>query len=219
MEDEPMLAADRVVALTPGFAITIPETENEFAINGNHLTLVKGNQFDDEGSSNSDTDKIMARKDAMTMKIDAQYKELQSRSKQPNPDHNDDDTPIFVDKQFGRPSGSLLSNTQPNPKGSSSKPYQPPQARNEQVNELFTRSGKSYDPPINPNDQQNDSETPIIFDSKDEDEDPTPQPKPKDPKPVKENPIPKPYKPKIPYPQRPKKEKMEAQYRKFLDMI
>ncbi|GKG23005.1 hypothetical protein Tco_0388308, partial [Tanacetum coccineum] len=27
-------------------AITIPETANEFAIKGNHLTLVKGNQFD-----------------------------------------------------------------------------------------------------------------------------------------------------------------------------
>nr|GEU44892.1 reverse transcriptase domain-containing protein [Tanacetum cinerariifolium] len=47
MDDETMWAADRVVALTPGFAITIPETANEFAIKGNHLTLVKGNQFDD----------------------------------------------------------------------------------------------------------------------------------------------------------------------------
>ncbi|GKE79851.1 hypothetical protein Tco_1549851 [Tanacetum coccineum] len=46
MNDEPMWAADRVVALTPGSAITIPETTNEFAIKGNHLTLVKGNQFD-----------------------------------------------------------------------------------------------------------------------------------------------------------------------------
>ncbi|GJU01341.1 hypothetical protein Tco_1111679 [Tanacetum coccineum] len=46
MADEPMWAADRVVALTPGSAITIPETTNEFAIKGNHLTLVKGNQFD-----------------------------------------------------------------------------------------------------------------------------------------------------------------------------
>nr|GEU49698.1 hypothetical protein [Tanacetum cinerariifolium] len=46
MDDEPMWAADRVVALTPGSAITIPETTNEFAIKGNHLTLVKGNQFD-----------------------------------------------------------------------------------------------------------------------------------------------------------------------------
>nr|GEV68936.1 reverse transcriptase domain-containing protein [Tanacetum cinerariifolium] len=112
-----------------------------------------------------------------------------------------------------------IHNTQPNPKGSSSKPYQPPQARNEQVNVVFTRSGKSYDPPINPNDQQNNSETPVIFDSDDEDEEPTSQPKPKDPKPVKENLIPKLYKPKILYPQRLKKEKIEAQYGKFLDMI
>ncbi|GKC96575.1 hypothetical protein Tco_1162017, partial [Tanacetum coccineum] len=167
--------------------------------------------------------------DAMTMKMDAQYKEFQSRSKQPNPDHNDDDTPMsreeeakfmqtfrrtcfyndyrdldsnrdnwrssgrnaynrdnyqshsddkpdlqkqlsdfikaqqstnsfvketfmdlktkletitknhqasiqnleakfdkFADKQSGRPFRSLPSNTQPNPKGSSPKPYQPP---------------------------------------------------------------------------------------------
>ncbi|GJV30887.1 reverse transcriptase domain-containing protein [Tanacetum coccineum] len=160
MDDEPMWAADRVVAPTHGLAITIPETANEFAIKGNHLTLVKGNQFDgriktdphkhiheflgvcdmfkygeteneavrlmmfplsltgeaktwldeinegtieprmnlaknqkpkislkktvalaDKGSSNSDTDKIMARMDAITMKMDARYKEIQSRAK------------------------------------------------------------------------------------------------------------------------------------------
>ncbi|GKF62510.1 hypothetical protein Tco_0182564 [Tanacetum coccineum] len=46
MDDEPMWVADRVVAPTFGTAITIPETTNEFAIKGNHLTLVKGNQFD-----------------------------------------------------------------------------------------------------------------------------------------------------------------------------
>ncbi|GJR86349.1 reverse transcriptase domain-containing protein [Tanacetum coccineum] len=46
MDDEPMWAADYVVAPTLGSAITIPETANEFAIKGNHLTLVKGNQFD-----------------------------------------------------------------------------------------------------------------------------------------------------------------------------
>ncbi|GKA49321.1 putative reverse transcriptase domain-containing protein [Tanacetum coccineum] len=45
-DDEPIWATNRVVAPTPGFAITIPETENEFAIKGNHLTLVKGKQFD-----------------------------------------------------------------------------------------------------------------------------------------------------------------------------
>ncbi|GJU27117.1 reverse transcriptase domain-containing protein [Tanacetum coccineum] len=46
MDDEPMWATERVVAPIPDSAITIPETANEFAIKGNHLTLVKGNQFD-----------------------------------------------------------------------------------------------------------------------------------------------------------------------------
>nr|GEX41556.1 hypothetical protein [Tanacetum cinerariifolium] len=32
MDDEPIWATDRIVALTPVFAITIPETTNEFAI-------------------------------------------------------------------------------------------------------------------------------------------------------------------------------------------
>ncbi|GJW10240.1 hypothetical protein Tco_1576067 [Tanacetum coccineum] len=52
MDDEPMWAADHVVAPTPGSAITIPEIANEFAIKGNHLTLVKGNQFDGRTKTN-----------------------------------------------------------------------------------------------------------------------------------------------------------------------
>ncbi|GJT80674.1 reverse transcriptase domain-containing protein [Tanacetum coccineum] len=338
MDDEPMWAADRVVALTPGSAVTIPEAANEFAIkadsslqlfffdsseksepffqhekesitdawlrmkemlrNCHGHNLSKGNiikiiyhgfneitqkvlnaaaggiflyktpnqayqlledkvllkldwaknqktksslkktiSFAAEGSSNFDTKKIMARMDAMTMKMDAQYKEFQSRSKKSNLD--DDDIPMsceeeakfmqtfcrthfyndycdcdsnrdnwrssgrndynrdnyqphsndkpdlqiqlsdfikaqhstnsfdpdlenlannhqasiqnleakfdrLADKKSGRPSGSLPSNTQPTPKGSSSKPYQPPQARNEHVNAVFTRNGKRF---------------------------------------------------------------------------
>ncbi|GJW48090.1 reverse transcriptase domain-containing protein [Tanacetum coccineum] len=46
MDDEPMWAADHVVAPTSSFTITILETANEFSIKGNHLTLVKGYQFD-----------------------------------------------------------------------------------------------------------------------------------------------------------------------------
>ncbi|GKD93537.1 hypothetical protein Tco_1373374 [Tanacetum coccineum] len=46
MDDEPMWTADHVVAPTLSSAITIPETANEFAIKGNHLTLVKENQLD-----------------------------------------------------------------------------------------------------------------------------------------------------------------------------
>ncbi|GJX28844.1 reverse transcriptase domain-containing protein [Tanacetum coccineum] len=45
-DDEPIWVADHVVTPTRGSAITIPKTANEFAIKGNHLTLVKGNQFD-----------------------------------------------------------------------------------------------------------------------------------------------------------------------------
>ncbi|GJZ50183.1 hypothetical protein Tco_0604373 [Tanacetum coccineum] len=357
MDDEPMWAADRVVAPTPGSAITIPKTANEFAIKGNIIkifyhglseitqevlnaaaggiflyktpnqayqlledkvllkldwaknqktksSLKKTVAFADEGSSNTDTDKIMARMDAMTIKMDAQYKELQSRAKQPTPDLNDDDIPMsreeeakfmqtfrktrfyndyrdrdsnrdnwrssgrndynrdnyrsntddkpydlqkqfndfmksqqstnafvketfmdlktqletvaknhqaliqnletkfdrLADKQSGRPSGSLPSNTQPNPRGSNSKAYQPPQARNEHVNAVFTRSGKSYNPPDNPNDQQNNSENPINFDSDDEDDEPTPQPKTQPPKLVKENSFTQTIIPRFPYP-------------------
>ncbi|GJX38610.1 reverse transcriptase domain-containing protein [Tanacetum coccineum] len=66
-------------------------------------------------------------------------------------------------------------------------------------NAVFTRSGKSYNPPVNSNDQQTNSENPINFDDSDEeDEEPTPQPKTQNPKPVKETTLPKPYKLKIP---------------------
>ncbi|GJZ23282.1 putative reverse transcriptase domain-containing protein [Tanacetum coccineum] len=152
MDDEPMWAADRVVAPTLGSAITIPETVNKFAIKGNifkifyHglseitqevLNAVAGgiflyktpnqayqlledkvllkldwtkNQktksffnktvaFADEGSSNTDTNKIMARMDAMTIKMDAQYKELQSRAKQPTSDLDDDDIPMSHEEE------------------------------------------------------------------------------------------------------------------------
>ncbi|GJX84142.1 reverse transcriptase domain-containing protein [Tanacetum coccineum] len=343
MDGEPMWAADRVVASTLSSAITIPETANEFAIKGNHLTLVRGNQFDGrtktdphrdtkneavrlmmfplsltgevkiwldelnegtierwdelrtafisrffppalfdrllgeirniikifyhglneitqevlnattdgiflyktpnqayqlledkillkldwaknqktksslkktvafaaEGSSNSNTDKLVARMDVKTIKMDAQYKELQSRAKQPTPDLDEDDMPMSREEE-----AKFMQTFRNN-----SKAYQPPQSGNEHVNAIFTRSGKSNDPPVNPNDQQNNSITPINFDSNDEEDKPAPQPKTQPPKPIKEMPLPKPYKPKIPYPQRLRKEKMEAQYGKFLDMI
>ncbi|GJY78130.1 reverse transcriptase domain-containing protein [Tanacetum coccineum] len=325
MDDEPMWVADRVVAPTPSSANTIPETANEFAIKGNHLTLVKGNQFD--GRTKTDPHKhiheslgicdmfkyrdsknkavrlmmfpLSLTEEAKTWLDEfnegtietwdelrtafisrffppALFERISNRClaseitqevlnaaaggiflyKTPNQAYqlleDKQSTNAFVketfmdlktqlktvaknhqasiqnletmfdrlaDKQSGRPSGSLPSNTQPNPKGHNSKAYQPPQSRNEPVNAVFTRSGKFYNSPVNLNDQQTNSETPINFDSDDEDEEPTPQPKTQNPKPVKETPLPKPYKPKIPYPQRLRKEKMEAQYGKFLDMI
>ncbi|GKB78248.1 hypothetical protein Tco_0945143 [Tanacetum coccineum] len=218
VDDELMWVADRVVASTPGSAITIPETVNELAIKGNHLTLVKGNQFD--GRIKTDPHKHIHE----FLRICDMFKYKDTKNEVVRlmmfPLSLTGEAKTWLDElNEGTIETSLPSNTQPNPKGSSSKPYQPPQARNEHVNAVLTPSGKSYDPPINPNDQPNDSRNPINFDSDDEDEEPTPQPKVKAPKPVKETPILKPYKPKIPYPQCLRKEKMEAQYGKFLNMI
>nr|GEU62480.1 hypothetical protein [Tanacetum cinerariifolium] len=55
-----------------------------------------------------------------------------------------------------RPTGSLPSNTQTNPKpssGSNDKAYRPPPARIKHVNVVCIRSGRTYDPPPNPIDK------------------------------------------------------------------
>ncbi|GKC60160.1 hypothetical protein Tco_1087758 [Tanacetum coccineum] len=52
MDIKPMWATDCVVTPTLGSAITIPKTANKFAIKGNHLTLIKGNQFDGRTKTN-----------------------------------------------------------------------------------------------------------------------------------------------------------------------
>ncbi|GKE02873.1 hypothetical protein Tco_1390856, partial [Tanacetum coccineum] len=156
-------AADHIAALTPGSAITIPETANEFAIKDTENEVVRlmmfplsltgeaktceitqevlnaaaggiflyktpnqayqlledkvllkldwaKNQktksslkktvaFADEGSSNSNTDKIIARMDAMTLKMDAQYKELQAYAKKTKPDLDEDNIPMSREEE------------------------------------------------------------------------------------------------------------------------
>ncbi|GKB82100.1 hypothetical protein Tco_0948995 [Tanacetum coccineum] len=62
-------------------------------------SLKKTVAFADEGNSNSDTNKVMARIDAMTIKMDAQYEELQSRAKQQIPDLDDDDIPMSREEE------------------------------------------------------------------------------------------------------------------------
>ncbi|GKE01631.1 reverse transcriptase domain-containing protein, partial [Tanacetum coccineum] len=116
------------------------------------------------------------------------------------------------------PTGSLPSNTQTNPKPSLSndKPYRPPYARNEHVNVVFTHNGKTYDPPVNPNDKN----TIVQDDSEDEADEAEKEEEPSSSKKDKSDPPPlKAYKLKIPYPQRLRKEKMEERYAKFIDLI
>ncbi|GJZ05975.1 hypothetical protein Tco_0539768 [Tanacetum coccineum] len=69
------------------------------------------------------------------------------------------------DQCSSRPTGSLPSNTQTNPKPSlmNAKPYCPPFARNENVNAVFKRSGLTYDSLVNPN-----AKTTVIHDDNDD---------------------------------------------------
>ncbi|GKB42918.1 hypothetical protein Tco_0887860 [Tanacetum coccineum] len=62
-------------------------------------TLKKTVAFADGGISNSDTDKIMARMDVMTLKMDDQYKELQSKAKKTKPDLDEDDIPMSREEE------------------------------------------------------------------------------------------------------------------------
>ncbi|GJY87577.1 reverse transcriptase domain-containing protein [Tanacetum coccineum] len=70
-------------------------------------SLKKNVAFAHEGGSNSDTDKNMARMDAMTLKIDAQYKEIQSRSNHSTTDYfvilemeEDNKVPLILGRPF-----------------------------------------------------------------------------------------------------------------------
>ncbi|GJX67408.1 hypothetical protein Tco_0303135 [Tanacetum coccineum] len=96
------------------------------------------------------------------------------------------------------------------------RPYRPLPAQNEHVNIVFTRSGKTYGPPANPN-----IKIAVFLDnSEDEAEEVKKEAEPLPKKPTQTDTPPlKAYKPKIPYPQCLNKEKMEARYAKFLDVI
>nr|XP_043639352.1 uncharacterized protein LOC122610425 [Erigeron canadensis] len=138
-----------------------------------------------------------------------------------------------------RQQGSLPSNTQQNPKPSGSNEggnkCQHPNVKNEHVNAITTRSGKVVNSPISPP-ISSATNVPTQVDSEDEEEDEQvdeeivmePNQAVKPPavpststtlvatpvaKPTIDEPQVKPYKPKIPFPQRLRKEKLKEQYR------
>ncbi|GJU95405.1 hypothetical protein Tco_1320161 [Tanacetum coccineum] len=149
----------------------------------------------------SDNSKLMKKMKALTTKIDSQFKDIKEEMKE----------------MRDGPTGSLPSNTQTNPKpsGSNDQPYRPPPARNEHVNDVFIRSGKTYDLRVNLNNKPT-----IIHDDSDDEADEAKKEEPSSFKPNKSDQPPlKAYKPKIPFPQRLHKEKMQEHYAKFIDMI
>ncbi|GJY17033.1 reverse transcriptase domain-containing protein [Tanacetum coccineum] len=84
------------------------------------------------------------------------------------------------------------------------------------ANDFVKNHGKTYNPPANPN-----TKTAVFLDDsedKAEEVEKEAEPLPKKPTQTDTPPL-KAYKPQIPYPQRLNKEKIEARYAKFLDMI
>nr|XP_043611648.1 uncharacterized protein LOC122583293 [Erigeron canadensis] len=131
-----------------------------------------------------------------------------------------------------RQQGTLPSNTQQNPKTSGSNDggnkYQHPNVRNEHVNAITTRFGKVVNSPISPP-ISSATNVPIQVDSESEDDQVDeeivvePNPTVKSPavsststtpvaKPAVVDPEVKAYKPKVPFPQRLKKDKLREQY-------
>ncbi|GKB62284.1 hypothetical protein Tco_0918470 [Tanacetum coccineum] len=221
MDDKPIWAADRVVALTPGSAITIlklqtnsllkykefqsrskklnldhndddkpvsPKEEAKFMQTFRHTRFYNDyrdrdsnrdnwrsngrndynrdnyrSNFDDKPDLQKQLSDFIKSQHSTNSFVKVTSMDLKTKLKTTTKNHQasiqnlEAKFDILADKQSARPSRSLPSNTQPNPKGSLSKAYQPSQARNEHVNVVFTRSGKSYDPPTNPNDQPTNS--------------------------------------------------------------
>ncbi|GJT90531.1 hypothetical protein Tco_1079376 [Tanacetum coccineum] len=160
--------------------------------------------------------------ESLTTRIDSQFKEIKGDMKEmrdgcnkcgrPHPLSDCDDKPI--------PTGTSMCNTQKIDTLTSNDnqftTHRIPTRSVENVNAVFTRSGKTYDPPVNPNAK------PAVFldDSEDEADEVEKETEPLPKKPTHVDPPPlKAYKPKIPYSQCLHKEKIEARYAKFLDMI
>ncbi|GKE16335.1 hypothetical protein Tco_1423912 [Tanacetum coccineum] len=220
MDDEPMWAADRVVAPTPGSVITVPDTANEFAIKADSFPIAL-------------FDRLLGEIRAFSQHKNESLTDAWLRMKEMLRNcygHNLSKGNIIIIFYHGlNETTQEVLNAAVGDTFMDLKTKLETTTKNHQASILnleakFDRfadkqSGRhsgsllSYTQPINLNDQPNDSKTPINFDSNDEDDEPTPQPKPKDPKPVKENPTPKPYKPKIPYPQRLRKEKNRSPIR------
>ncbi|GJU39605.1 hypothetical protein Tco_1192562 [Tanacetum coccineum] len=140
----------------------------------------------------------MEKIEALTTKIDSQFKEIKGEIKEMRDECN----------KCGGPHPSTEYDD---------KPMEGPEEEaNYHVNTVFTRNGKKYDPPVNPNEKtsiiDNDSEDEA--DEAEKKEEPSSLKKDKfDPPSLKA------YKPKILYPQHLRKEKMEEHYAKFIDMI
>ncbi|GJZ41625.1 hypothetical protein Tco_0588511 [Tanacetum coccineum] len=159
--DQPMWGNNRAVAPTPASAIVPVELGDNFNIKGHSLSMIKDRQFD--GRGRADPHKHIAK-----------FIKIYGMFRYGNTNVDSIKLKLFPSSLNGR-SKSLVQQIESwcyhylgrdETSFSNDKPYRPLLARNEHANAVFTRSGKSYDLPVNPNDKP----TLIHDDSDDEDD-------------------------------------------------
>ncbi|GJW98124.1 reverse transcriptase domain-containing protein [Tanacetum coccineum] len=244
-DDQPMWGNNRAVVPTSASAIVPVELGDNFNMKGHHLLMIKDCQFD--GHAWADPHKHIAEFIEIFAKVwynelspgvittweemrqafvsrffpPAMFDQLMGEIREDpkkkltisteDIEEEDIEETIMVGiSEIGVTINQEMTTVTHNP------PYCPPPARNKHVNDVFTSSGRTYDPPVN----LNDKPTIIHDDSDDEAGEAEEEEGPSSSKPNKSDQPPlKAYKPKVPYPQRLRKEKMKEHYAKFIDMI
>nr|GEV83806.1 reverse transcriptase domain-containing protein [Tanacetum cinerariifolium] len=136
MDDKPMWATDRVVTPTLSSVITIPEIVNEFAIKDSNRDIWHSSRRNDYNRDNyrSNTDDksydlerqfndFMKSRLSTNTFVKETFMDLKTQLEtvakihQASIQNFETKFDKLTDKQSGRPSGSLPSNTQPNPRG------------------------------------------------------------------------------------------------------
>ncbi|GJZ91256.1 hypothetical protein Tco_0663183 [Tanacetum coccineum] len=218
-DDQPIWGNNRAVAPTPGAAIIAVDLGESFTVKGNHLSMIKDHQFDSRARSDphkhiSEFIDIYDAKvsfNELSPGVITAWEEMRQAF-------------ISKEKQRRCETGAIVAEDHTHPRNvmtnqwedqNKKKPTMPTEDIEEADIEETTKLG-TYDPPVNPN-----AKTTIIHDdSEDKFDEAEKEVEPSFSKHTKSDPPPlKAYKPKIPYPQRPRKENMEERYAKFIDLI
>nr|GEX74198.1 reverse transcriptase domain-containing protein [Tanacetum cinerariifolium] len=221
-ENQPMWGNNRAVAPTSWAAIVTVDLGDNFTVKVHHLSMIKDRQFDGHA--------IMLKLFPSSFAIDAKawFNKLSSDVITTWEEIRQDFEDLKVKKQTmpmkvieeedieETTTEDLKIKKQIMPMKVIEEEDIEETTTNEHVNAVFTRSGKTYDPPVNPN-----SKTTVIHnDSEDEADEAKNEVERSSSKQAKSDPPPlMSYKPKIPYPQCLCKEKMEEQYANFIDRI
>ncbi|GKE14147.1 hypothetical protein Tco_1421724 [Tanacetum coccineum] len=118
-DDQPMWGNNRAVAPTPGAAIVAVDLGDNFTVKGHHLSMIKDRQFDGRSGPirtntspnllNEENSPLLQKMEALTTRIDLQFKEIRGDMKEmrdgcnkcggPQPSSDCDDRPMGGPKE------------------------------------------------------------------------------------------------------------------------